>query len=115
MLSIFLSVLFHVTGSELLVATSTDAYYFRKTKLFGEAGLDLTVHDSIDVTLVFEDHIRDLAKNHVSEMFPAKECHTCQKCQQGFKSLPTQMKHVCSQHCILLSDSTTPLQEKVPH
>ena len=48
-------------------------------------------------------------------MFPAKECHTCQKCQRVFKSLLTQMKHVFSQHCILFSDSTTPLQEKVPH
>ena len=47
--------------------------------------------------------------------FPSKECHTCKKCQQGFKSLPTQMNHVWSQHCILLSDSTTPLKEKVPH
>ena len=87
----------------------------KKKKLFGEAGLDLTVHDSIDVTLVFEHHIIDLAKNHVLEMFSAKECHTCQKCQRVFKSLLTQMKHVCSQHCILLSDSTMPLQEKVPH
>ena len=86
-----------------------------KNKLFGEAGLDLTVHDSINVTLVFEDHIKDLAKNHVSEMFPAKECHICQMCQEGFKSLPTQMKHVFRQHCNLFSDSTTPLQEKVPH
>ena len=78
----FISVLFYVTGSEFLVVTSTDAFYFR---------------------------------NHVSEMFPSKECHTCKKCQQGFKSLPTQMNHVWSQHCILLSDSTTPLKEKVPH
>ena len=114
MLSIFLSVLFHVTGSELLVATSTDAYYFRKekTKLLNEEGLDLTVHDSIDVTLVFEHHIIELAKKRVSKMFSANEC---QKCQRVFKSLLTHMKHVCSQHCILRSDSTMPLQEKVPH
>ena len=39
-------------------------------------------------------------------MIPSKECHTCKKCQQGFKSLPTHMNHVWSQHCILLSDST---------
>ena len=49
----FISVLFYVTGSEFLVVTSTDVFYFR---------------------------------NHVSEMFPSKECHTCKKCQQGFKS-----------------------------
>ena len=28
-------------------------------------------------------------KNHVSEMFPGKQRHTCQKFQQGFKSLPS--------------------------
>ena len=77
-----ISVLFYITGSEFLVVTSTDAFYFR---------------------------------NHVSEMFPSKECHTCKKCQQGFKSLPIQMNHVWSQHCILLRYSTTPLKEKLPH
>ena len=33
----FLSVLFDITGSKLLVATSTDSYYFRKTKMCDEA------------------------------------------------------------------------------
>ena len=28
-------------------------------------------------------------KNHVSEMFPAKQRYICQKFQQGFKSLPS--------------------------
>ena len=39
-------------------------------------------------------------------MFPTKECHTCKKCHQGFKNLPTQMNQVWSQ----LSDSNTPLK-----